>query len=745
MIKYIELTAPEASAFRQAKILSIECQEGDHIKQGDTLFMVQSGSQEIALPATRDGKICELIAVQDENITLSTALLLLETEVTSSSEKKPLKETSENVEEAKKTSKTASETTTKKTTKKKKSKKVSSSSSKKKAKKKTKKKTKKRAKKKTKSVKDHKQQSLDLQIDDDSIASDQENHALTDTKQEDSESMPSDATIEIHVPDIGGDTAKVIEILVSPGDQIEEEQALVTLESDKASMDVPSTVSGIVSSIEVSIDDDVGEGTLIAKIETSSSSQDATEQVSAEEDKPEPQEPSTLAAAEAAEQGSAKATTEAVIDVLVPDIGGDAAKVIEFLVSVGDEVTAEDSLLTLESDKASMDVPCPADGTIASIEVEIDQEVSEGVLIATLSTSATGTGAEQKSSEAPATSPDKAVKQTQEKAALPASAATAPSQNANPAAVSAEKSHASPSIRRFGRELGVDLSKVSGSGRKGRILKEDVKAFVKGVMTSSGSAGQADSGAGIPAVPAQDFTKYGEVDVQPLNKIKRLTATNLHRSWLNVPHVTHNDEANISELEAFRKKVNQGVKDSGNGVKVSPLAFIVKAIVGGLKTYPQFNSSLEPGGENLIYKKYFNVGIAVDTPNGLVVPVIKDADSKSVSQVANEMGELAAKARDGKLSIADMSGACITISSLGGIGGTNFTPIVNAPEVAILGVSRSKMQPVWNGQEFEPGMILPLSLSYDHRVIDGAEAARFTRHIAEVLEDVRLLSIQLRK
>ena len=725
MIKYIELTAPQTSAFRQTKILSIECQEGDKVKQGDTLFMVKSGDQEIALPATCDGKICEMIAVIGENITLSTALLLMETEVTDNKDKKAISDTKKkpSQNDLKAQTKTSPKIKKKKTRKKT-------------AKKKTRKKTK---------VKEHQQQSLDLVIDGESVTPDPQLDTQIKPQPEDPDSMSSDDTIEIHVPDIGGDTAKVIEILVNPGDQIEEEQALITLESDKASMDVPSTVSGVLSSIEVRLDDDIGEGTLIAKIDTGASAQsseqgDARDKDDSDQETPASAAPTVAPKVNEQESSDAQTTSTSVLDVLVPDIGGDAAKVIEFLVAVGDTVAAEDSLLTLESDKASMDVPCPADGTIASLEVSIDQEVSEGTLIATLTTSHTESHKSQSQVPAEQASASESKPSEVEQKATPLTNNDAKPKTAAQTS-SVGKSHASPSIRRLGRELGVDLSKVSGSGRKGRILKDDVKAYVKNVMESSQSVAQTSSGSGIPAIPAQDFSKFGDIDVQPLNKIKRLTATNLHRSWVNVPHVTHNDEANINELEAFRKKVNQGFKDSGEAVKVSPLAFIVKAIVRGLKEYPQFNSSLEPSGENLIYKKYFNVGIAVDTPNGLVVPVIKNADTKSVSQVATEMGELAAKARDGKLSIADMSGACITISSLGGIGGTSFTPIVNAPEVAILGVSRSKIKPVWNGQEFEPGMMLPLSLSYDHRVIDGAEAARFTRHIAEVLEDVRLLSI----
>jgi len=441
--------------------------------------------------------------------------------------------------------------------------------------------------------------------------------------------------------------------------------------------------------------------------------------------------------------------SQSTVSISVPDIGGDSAKVIEILVNVGDKVAVEDPLITLESDKASMDVPSTHDGIVSAIIVEIDQDVSEGTVIVEL---------EAPESEAEASTPETAPTEPVSTESAPATTdqtpetqqtvTTAEKPIVSPAAPSDIKpvntgaSHASPSVRRFARELGVDLSKVSGSGRKNRIIKQDVTSFVKGVMTSPASETQAaTSGAGIPTIPAQDFSKFGEIDIQPLNKIKRATAENLHRSWLNVPHVTHSDEADISDLEQFRKQLNVEYKQQDRGIKLSPLAFIVKAVVNALRKYPQFNSSLEPSGENLIYKKFFNIGIAVETPNGLVVPVIRDADKLSVAEIATTMGELAKKARDKKLTMKDMSGACFTISSLGGIGGTHFTPIVNAPEVAILGVSRSKIQPVWNGSEFEPGDILPLSLSYDHRVIDGAEAARFTRHIAAVLADVRRLTV----
>jgi len=391
-----------------------------------------------------------------------------------------------------------------------------------------------------------------------------------------------------------------------------------------------------------------------------------------------------------------------------------------------------------------LDVPSSAAGTIKSIEVKIDQDVSEGVVVVTLEAEANNAPVARAASTPEQVAPQRETPKQDAAAQEPKQVAPGQAaQNSSTVTTSDSTSHASPSIRRFARELGAKLSQINGSGRKGRITHDDVKAYVKGELSKpqQASASTVQGGTGIQPIPAQDFTKFGEVDVQPLNKIKRLTAENLHRSWLNVPHVTHNDESNISDLEAFRKQLNKEYAQQKRDLKLSPLAFIVKAVVNAMQLYPQFNSSLEPGGENLIYKKYFNIGIAVETPNGLVVPVVKDADKKSVAEIATEMGELAKKARDKKLTMNDMSGACFTISSLGGIGGTNFTPIVNAPEVAILGVSRSKMQPVWNGSDFKPGMILPLSLSYDHRVIDGAEAARFTRHIAAVLEDVRRLTV----
>ena len=630
MIKFLELTAPQDELFRQAQIVSVEVSEGEPIFKGSTLFVVKVGRKKYDLPSTLEGKVTEVIASVGESITLSTSLLLVETNVPNSTASKPIT-TSSDSNKAVAPSPTANTTT---------SPSLSSNEPAKKAAelKKETPKEKKPNNKKTVGVK-HEQQSLDLS-----------------------------------------------------GDVFDREQA-ATHASSTSNQEQPSNKSASVDLISAS-------------------------------------NPDTPAKSETMPANS-------IIKVAVPDIGADSAKVIDILVNVGDSISAEDSLVTLESDKASMDVPSTHDGVIKAISVSMDQDVSEGTAIIELEVSE---AAAPEAAKEPAAAPAPAPKPAPAPAAKPAPAPAAKAAPA-PSPTSSSSAHASPSVRRFARELGADLAQMNGSGRKGRITKDDVKGYVKGVLSSGATGGKASSGAGIEPIPAQDFTKFGEIELQPLNKIKRLTAANLHRSWLNVPHVTHNDESNISDLEEFRKTLNAEYAKRKSDIKLSPLAFIVKAVVNALQTYPQFNSSLESGGENLILKQYYNIGIAVETPNGLVVPVIKNADKLSVAEIAAEMGNLAAKARDGKLGMADMTGGCFTISSLGGIGGTNFTPIVNAPEVAILGVARSKVQPVWNGSEFEPGMMLPLSLSYDHRVIDGAEAARFTRHIAALLEDLRRMAV----
>jgi pyruvate dehydrogenase E2 component (dihydrolipoamide acetyltransferase) len=422
----------------------------------------------------------------------------------------------------------------------------------------------------------------------------------------------------------------------------------------------------------------------------------------------------------------------ALKEIIVPDIGDfDDVEIIEVLVSKGDRIEAEDSLITVESDKASMEIPAPEPGVVAEVKVHVGDRVSEGTLILMLDPAAEETPAppprevkEEPVAAAPAPEP---IKQAQPEPPKPSPTATF-----NEAKFS--RAHASPSVRKFARELGVDLSNVQGSGNKGRILKDDVKAYVKKTLAAPAAAG---AGLGVAPMPEIDFSQFGEIETQPLTKINKLTGQFLHRNWVSIPHVTQFDEADITEMEAFRKQLNAENKDKG--LKVTPLAFIMKAIVAGMKEYPRFNSSLDASGENLILKKYFHIGVAVDTPDGLVVPVIRDVDQKSLLEITDELREMSVKARKKQLKPGDMQGGSMSISSLGGIGGTKFTPIVNAPEVAILGVSKASMKPVWNGSEFEPRLMLPLSLSYDHRVVDGADGARFTTYLSMVLSDIRRL------
>ncbi len=423
-------------------------------------------------------------------------------------------------------------------------------------------------------------------------------------------------------------------------------------------------------------------------------------------------------------------------EIFVPNIGDfDAVEVIEILVSEGDTVAAEDSLISVESDKASMEIPAPEAGVVKEIKVSIGDEVSEGSLILLLEPSAEGAApAPEADVPAPVAEPAPAAEVAPVLAPAPKPAAPAPrpSPTAKIDEASFSKAYATPSVRKFARELGVDLGKVDGSGRKGRITKEDVQGFVKRALSQP-----AGGGLGVAPMPEIDFSKWGEIETQPLSKINKLTGQFLHRNWVTIPHVTQFDEADITDMEVFRKGLAADYKEKG--IRITPLVFLMKAIVSAMKEYPRFNSSLDSTGENLIMKHYYNVGIAIDTPDGLVVPVVQDVDRKSIVELAVELGEISVKAREKKLKPADMQGGSITISSLGGIGGTKFTPIVNAPEVAILGVSRSKMQPVWNGKEFEPRLMLPLSLSYDHRVIDGADGARFTSFLSRVLSDTRRL------
>ena len=537
----------------------------------------------------------------------------------------------------------------------------------------------------------------------------------------------------IKVPDIGGE-GEVIEILVQVGDRIEVEQSLVTLESDKASMEVPSPKAGTITAIKVNIGDTLKEGDDLIELEVEGADAAAEQPAEAEE----PAEEKPQAAPAAAEKPAAKKAESSVQSFNIPDIGDGSARVIELLVQVGDKVEADQSLLTLESDKASMEIPSPAAGVIEAIEVKLEQEVQTGDLM--LRMRVEGEAGEEES--APAAIVEEAE---DEVAVAPAKEERAPAASqpqATPAPVGApsrggKKVHAGPAVRKLAREFGIDLTEVSGTGPRGRILKEDVQAHVQAIMRQrkEGGAAAAAGGAGIPPVPEVDFTRFGEVEVKDMTRLQQMGATNLHRSWLNVPHVTQFDQADISELEDFRK-AQKAVAEKA-GVKLTVLPFLLKACAHLLREQPNFNVSLAANGKQLIEKKYVHIGFAVDTPDGLLVPVIRDVDRKSLLELAAEAAALADKARNKKLSANDMQGACFTISSLGHIGGTYFTPIVNTPEVAILGVSRATMQPVWDGKAFQPRLMLPLSLSYDHRAINGAAAAQFTRRLGELLGDIR--------
>ena len=561
--------------------------------------------------------------------------------------------------------------------------------------------------------------------------------------------------IQVKIPDIGADDAvEVIEILVKEGETIEVEQSLITVESDKASMEIPSSDAGVVKSIKVKLGDKVKEGSLVLELEAAEGAQAAPAAEPAKaEAAPAPKAEAAPAAAPAA-AAAAPAGGEQQVTVQVPDIG-DArdVDVIEIMVQVGDTIEVDQSLITVESDKASMEVPSSHAGVVTAIKVKLGDKVSQGSDILELTVQgAAAAPAPAKAEAAPAPKAEAAhtpAAPAASSSVVVGAGAPAP-ERVSPTASFAEAEgslrnlpHASPSVRKFARELGVDLSKVHGSGNKGRITADDVRGFVKQVMaggaapvTAAGTAAQV-GGLDVLAWPKVDFAKFGPVETQALSRIKKISGANLHRNWVMIPHVTNNDVADITSLEALRKELNEEYKKSG--ARVTMLAFVIKAAVAALKKFPEFNASLD--GDNLVLKQYYHIGFAADTPNGLVVPVIRDADKKGILDIARETGELAAAARDGKLSAAQMQGGCFTISSLGGIGGTDFTPIINAPEVAILGLSRSSMQPVWNGKEFEPRLMLPLSLSYDHRVIDGAAAARFNAFLATMLADFRRIAL----
>lgn len=523
---------------------------------------------------------------------------------------------------------------------------------------------------------------------------------------------------EVQVPDIGGDEVEVTEIMVKVGDVVAEEQSLITVEGDKASMEVPAPFAGTVKEIKIAAGDKVSTGSLIMVFEVAGAA------------------PVAAPVQAAASAAAAAPAVAALKEVQVPDIGGDEVTVTEIMVNVGDSISEEQSLITVEGDKASMEVPAPFAGTLKEIKVAAGDKVKTGSLIMVFEVAgAAPVAAPVQAAPAPAAAPAQA--------ATPAAAAPATSGEFQE---NHEYSHASPVVRRLAREFGVNLAKVKGSGRKNRILKEDVQNYVKEALKRLESGAQATaSGKGDGAAlgllpwPKVDFSKFGDTEVQPLSRIKKISGANLHRNWVMIPHVTQWDNADITELEKFRQEQNAMEAKRDTGMKITPLVFIMKAAAKALEAFPAFNSSLSDDGESLILKKYVNIGIAVDTPNGLVVPVFKDVNKKGIYELSKELAEVSKKARGGKLTAADMQGGCFTISSLGGIGGTAFTPIVNAPEVAILGVSKSEMKPVWNGKEFAPRLQLPLSLSYDHRVIDGAEGARFITYLNECLSDIRRL------
>ena len=522
------------------------------------------------------------------------------------------------------------------------------------------------------------------------------------------------AATEVKVPDIGDfKDVPVIEVFVKPGDQVKPEDALVSLESDKATMDVPAPSAGTVKEVKVKVGDKVSEGSVILLLDGGAGGAQAA-----------------AAPAKAPAVAPPPAPTQAksgVAEVRVPDIGDfKDVPVIEILVKPGDTVKPEDALVTLESDKATMEVPAPLGGKVQDIKVKVGDKVSEGTVIMALVTDA----AEAAAAAPPPSAPAAAAPAP---AAAPARAAAAGGVDEAAFAIA----YAGPGVRKLARELGVDLGKVKGTGKNGRILKEDVEGFAKGAPAAKAPAA-APAGAGVGGIellpwPKVDFTKFGAIETKPLARIKKISGANLHRNWVVIPHVTNHEDADITELEAFRVKINK--ENEKSGVKLSMLAFLIKAAVATLKKFPEFNSSLD--GDNLILKKYFNIGFAADTPQGLVVPVIRDADKKGVIEIGKEMGDLAKLARDGKLKPDQMQGGCFTISSLGGIGGVYFTPIINAPEVSIMGVCKSFYKPVWDGKQFSPRLILPLSLSWDHRVIDGAAAARFNTYFANLLADMR--------
>ncbi|MFJ1229793.1 pyruvate dehydrogenase complex dihydrolipoyllysine-residue acetyltransferase [Yersinia proxima] len=519
------------------------------------------------------------------------------------------------------------------------------------------------------------------------------------------------AVKNVEVPDIGGDEVEVTEVMVKVGDTVAAEQSLITVEGDKASMEVPAPFAGTVKEIKISTGDKVSTGSLIMVFEVAGAAAPA-------------------AATESAPAAPAAPAASAAKNVEVPDIGGDEVEVTEVMVKVGDKVAAEQSLITVEGDKASMEVPAPFAGIVKEIKISTGDKVKTGSLIMVFEVEGAAPAAAPAQQAAPAAAPAKAAP------------ASAPAASKGEFAENDAYVHATPVIRRLAREFGVNLAKVKGTGRKGRILREDVQAYVKDAVKRAEAAPAAATGGGLPGMlpwPKVDFSKFGEIEEVELGRIQKISGANLSRNWVMIPHVTHFDKTDITDLEAFRKQQNDEAAKRKLDVKFTPVVFIMKAVAAALEQMPRFNSSLSEDGQKLTLKKYINIGVAVDTPNGLVVPVFKDVNKKSITELSRELMAISKKARDGKLTAGEMQGGCFTISSLGGIGTTHFAPIVNAPEVAILGVSKSAIEPVWNGKEFQPRLMMPMSLSFDHRVIDGADGARFITIINNMLADIRRL------
>lgn len=540
---------------------------------------------------------------------------------------------------------------------------------------------------------------------------------------------------EVKLPDVGGESVLIIEVSVKVGDSIDADDAIIVVETEKASMDIPAPTAGTIESLSVKAGDKISEGMIICTLKSDDSSETEKIETKEVEKAPEVQVEKAEAAVTPTkvEEKVATKQTTSITEVKLPDVGGESVLVIEVSVKVGDNVDADEAIIVVETEKASMDIPAPVSGTIESISIKAGDKISEGTVICTL-----------KSSESVAVEEEVIVAKEEKAEEKVVSKEVIAVEEPSVSYKNQGKVYASPSVRRMAREYGVDLTLVKGTSEKNRVVKEDVRLFIKKQLSAPKTTSNGSSigfGSNLPELKEIDFSKFGEIEKVELSRIQKISGPSLHRNYLAIPHVTQFDESDITELEEFRKTQNEVLTKKKADYKISPLVFALKAVAKALQIHPIFNSSLSADGQSIIYKKYINIAVAVDTPNGLVVPVIKDVDKKGIEQLSIELKEISLKARDGKLKLEDIQGACFTISSLGGIGGTSFTPIINAPEVAILGISKSQMKPVWNGAEFEPKLMLPLSLSYDHRVIDGANGARFSTTLCELLSDIRLLLI----